>query len=95
MVYKMENEKVEVVDREDFRRSREVALRKLETAMEEAHRKIESGRVRDKEKEKVRCKWIMTLSRVCSVYRLLLQEREMDEIWEQIDELEDELTMED
>ena len=87
----MSNEKVELVEKEDFERSREQALRKLETAMEELHHKIEVGRVRSVKKDKVRCKFVQTLARAINVYRLLLKDKELEEIKEEIDELRDQI----
>ncbi len=91
MVDKMANENVEIVDKADFDRSREQALRQLETAMSECHRKIESGRVRSVDKERVRQGWIKTLARAINVYRLLLKDKELEEIKDEIDELRDQM----
>ena len=64
-------------------------LELLDDAIEEAHQKIESGRVYDAENEKVRIKWIHALSRAMNVRRQIVKERELEEVNERLDQIEE------
>jgi hypothetical protein len=68
--------------------SRDEVLDILEDAVREAHRKVESGRVYDAENEKVRIQWIRALAYAAGQYRQLLRDRELDELRERMDEIE-------
>lgn len=68
---------------------RDEMLDLLEDAVREAHRKVESGRVYDAENEKTRIQWIRALAYAAGQYRQLLKDRELDELRERIEALED------
>ncbi|MFU8870236.1 hypothetical protein [Natronococcus sp.] len=67
---------------------RDEMLALLEDGIEEAHRKVKSGRVYDAENEKVRIKWIRTLGYVAGQYRQLIKDRDLEEIEERLEDLE-------
>jgi hypothetical protein len=67
---------------------RKVVLKMLESALGEAHRKIDSGRVRDEEKEKVRQKWCRTLGYLAGQFRQLKNDKEIEGLKERIERLE-------
>ena len=68
--------------------SREHLLELLEGALDEAHRKAESGRVYDAENEKVRQGWFRTLGYLTGQYRQLLNDRDLEEMEERLEALE-------
>lgn len=59
----------------------------LDVAIEEARRKIESGRVYDAENEKVRIKWIRALAYSVNVRRQVANDRDLQELAEEIEKL--------
>jgi len=59
----------------------------LDVAIEEAQRKIESGRVYDPENEKVRIKWIRALAYTVNVRRQVANDRDLQELAEEIEQL--------
>lgn len=61
----------------------------LDSAIDEAHRKVESGRVYDAENEKVRIKWIRALAYTINVRRQVVVDRDLEELTERIEELEE------
>jgi ribosomal protein L13E len=63
-------------------------LEQLDGAIEEAHRKVESGRVYNAENEKVRIKWIRALAYAVNVRRQVTNDRTLEELSERIDDLE-------
>ncbi|MFC7175324.1 hypothetical protein ACFQL0_21690 [Haloplanus litoreus] len=63
-------------------------LETLDTAIEEAKRKVESGRVYDAENEKVRIKWIRALAYAVNVRRQVTNDRTLEELAERIEQLE-------
>ena len=63
-------------------------LESLDDAIDEAHRKVESGRVYDADNEKVRIKWIRALAYAVNVRRQVTNDRTLEELSERIDELE-------
>jgi hypothetical protein len=67
---------------------RDDVLQLLEDAIQEAHRKIDTGRVYDAENERVRQKWIRTLAYTANVYRQTLKDRELEEMRDRLDDLE-------
>lgn len=69
---------------------REEILDLLEDGLREAHRKVENGRVRDAEKEKVRIKWIRTLAYAANAYRQLLRDEDLEEMDRRLRKLEQE-----
>jgi len=60
----------------------------LDTAIEEARRKVESGRVYDAENEKVRIKWIRALAYAVNVRRQVTNDRDLAELTERVEALE-------
>jgi hypothetical protein len=59
----------------------------LDTAIAEARRKIEEGRVRDPDREKVRIKWVRALAYAVNVRRQVANDRDLEALAEEIDEL--------
>lgn len=68
---------------------REEILELLEDGIREAHRKVKEGRVYDAENEKVRIKWIRALAYAANVHRQLQNDRDLEELSERLDELEE------
>jgi hypothetical protein len=68
---------------------REEMLALLDGGVREAHRKVESGRVRDPEKEKVRIKWVRALAYAANSYRQLLRDEQLDDMEGRLADLED------
>ena len=62
----------------------------LDVAIEEAARKIESGRVYDESKEKTRQGWIRALAYALNVRRQVANDRDLEELAEQIEDLKNE-----
>ena len=63
-------------------------LKTLDVAIEEAKYKIEDGRIRSPENEKVRVKWVRALAYAMNVRRQIANDRDLEELAERIDELE-------
>jgi hypothetical protein len=61
----------------------------LDAAIEEASRKIESGRVYDAENEKVRIKWIRCLAYTMNVRRQVTTDRDLEELTDRLEEIEE------
>ncbi|WP_058828115.1 hypothetical protein [Haloferax sp. Q22] len=61
----------------------------LDAAISEARKKVESGRVYDAENERVRQGWIRVLAYATNVRRQVTTDRDLEELAERIDELED------
>lgn len=59
----------------------------LDVAIGEARRKIENGRVRDEEKEKVRIKQWRALGYLINVRRQVANDRDLEELAEEIEAL--------
>lgn len=72
-------------DRTDYDRM----LEHLDTAIEEAREKIESGRIRDEKKEQVRIKWIRALAYAVNVRRQVTADRDLEELSEEIEALKE------
>jgi len=64
-------------------------LEDLDVAIEEARYKIENGRVRDAEKEKVRIKWVRALAYAVNVRRQVANDRDLQALAEEIEELKE------
>jgi hypothetical protein len=62
-------------------------LATLDVAIEEAQRKVESGRVYDAENEKVRIKWIRALAYLVNVRRQVTTDRDLEEVAEEVERL--------
>lgn len=73
---------------EDDDSERDQMLDALDTAIEAAQQKIESGRVYDPENEKVRIKWIRGLAYTMNVRRQIVQDRDLEELNERVKQLE-------
>lgn len=65
----------------------ESMLDKLDVAIEEAQYKIEQGRVRDEEKERVRVKQWRALGYLINVRRQVAADRDLEELAEQVEQL--------
>lgn len=63
-------------------------LATLDVAIEEAQRKIESGRVYDAKNETVRIKWIRALAYTVNVRRQVANDRTLEDLTERVEELE-------
>jgi hypothetical protein len=61
----------------------------LDAAIEEAQRKVEEGRIRDAENEKVRIKWIQALVRAVDVKRRVVNDSELAEVAEEVERLQE------
>lgn len=68
---------------------REDILRMLEDAMDEAHRKVESGRVRDAENEKVRQGWFRVLGYLAGQHRQVMNNKDIEELQEEMELLKE------
>lgn len=63
-------------------------LETLDTAINEAARKVESGRVYDAENEKVRIKWIRALAYAVNVRRQVQNDRDLEAVADRLERLE-------
>lgn len=59
----------------------------LDAAIEEAQKKVESGRVYDAENERVRIKWIRALAYTVNVRRQVANDRDLEELADEIEQL--------
>jgi hypothetical protein len=64
-------------------------LATLDTAIEEAQRKVESGRIYDNDNERTRIKWIRALAYTVNIRRQVTTDRDLEELSERIEELEE------
>lgn len=64
-------------------------LDRLDDAIEEAHRKVESGRVYDPENERCRQGWVKTLAYAMNVRRQIAQDRDLEELAEKVERLKE------
>lgn len=69
--------------------SREQMLRFLNVGIQEALHKIENGRIRKPENEKVRIQWLKALGYLANSYRKLLNDRDLDELAGRVEKLEE------
>ena len=79
----------DVDDETDSTREYDKMLESVDVAIEEARRKVESGRVRDAENERVRIKWIRALAYATNVRRQVTADRDLQELGERIERLEE------
>ncbi|MFY4815480.1 hypothetical protein ACOJIV_22695 [Haloarcula sp. AONF1] len=77
-------------DSEDVQHEYDQMLDTLDAAIAEARRKVESGRVYDADNEKVRIKWIRALSYAVNVRRQVQNDRDLAELAEKVERLEEE-----
>lgn len=61
----------------------------LDVAIEEAREKVENGRVRDVENDKVRIKWVRALAYAVNVRRQVANDRDLEALAEEIKELKE------
>ena len=64
-------------------------LETLDVAIEEAKYKIENGRVRSPENEKVRIKWVRALAYSLNVRRQIANDRDLEELAAEIEALKE------
>jgi hypothetical protein len=64
-------------------------LADLDVAIAEARRKVENGRVRSPENEKVRIKWIRALAYATNVRRQVANDRDLQELAEEVEALKE------
>ncbi|WP_336364034.1 hypothetical protein [Halalkalicoccus salilacus] len=67
---------------------RDDVLNWLEDAMRESHRKVESGRMNDPNRERARQGWHQTLAKLANAYRLLARDQDLDRLADRIDAIE-------
>lgn len=65
-------------------------LETLDVAIEEARYKIEDGRVRSPENEKVRIKWIRALAYAMNIRRQIANDRDLEELAAEVEKLKSE-----
>ncbi len=70
---------------------REEVLALLEDGIREAHRKVENGRVRDAENEKVRQGWIRALAYAANSYRQLKRDEDLEDMKDELEALKAEV----
>jgi len=63
-------------------------IRRIEICLDEALRKVESGRVYDESKERVRIKWIKSVGYLADIYRKLMKDQELEELEGRLELLE-------
>lgn len=68
----------------------EEMLDTLDVAIDEAARKVESGRVYEPENERVRIKWIRALCYAVDIRRKVQSEKDLEELADRVEELEQE-----
>lgn len=66
-------------------------LETLDVAIEEARYKVENGRVRSPENDRVRIKWVRALAYAVNVRRQVANDRDLQELAEEIEALKNEL----
>lgn len=71
--------------------SRADVLDMVETAMQQAHEKIESGRIRDPENEKVRIQWVKALGYLANQYRQIQRDKDLEELQADVEALKGQL----
>lgn len=59
-------------------------LEDLDVAIAEARRKLEEGRVRDPEREKVRIKWVRAIAYAINVRRQVAHDRDLEALAEEV-----------
>lgn len=69
---------------------RDAVLKMLGDVLEEAHRKVESGRVRDVDNEKCRQGWVRVVAYSAGQYRQLKRDEELAALDERLARLESE-----
>lgn len=64
-------------------------LADLDVAIEEARYKVENGRVRSPENEKVRIKWVRALAYAVNVRRQVANDRDLQELAEEVEAIKE------
>lgn len=82
---------IEGVETDDSSAALADVIDALDAAIGECQRKIESGRMTDTEKERARQGWHQSLAKLANAYRLLSKDKQLDEMAERVERLEDEL----
>jgi len=59
----------------------------LDVAIQEAQRKVESGRVYDNDNERTRIKWIRALAYAVNIRRQVANDRDLEELADEIEQL--------
>jgi len=67
--------------------SRKAVAKWLEEAIQEARRKIDSGRVYDATNERVRIDWMKALARLINCHRKVLKDAEIEELKQEVEEI--------
>ncbi len=86
----MSNDEDEDEDEDYSPPSRKEILKHINMAIQEAKSKVESGRVYDVENEKIRIRWIKALGYLANSYRQLIKDKDLEDLTERIEELEEE-----
>lgn len=73
----------------DENMDRSDVLDMVETAMQEVHSKVESGRVYDPENEKIRIKWVKALGYLANQHRQIQKDKDLEELAEEIERLKE------
>lgn len=68
--------------------SRDEMIQRVETAMNKALEKVESGRIYNPETSRVRIKWIKAVGYLANSYRQLKKDSDMERIEERLEALE-------
>lgn len=61
----------------------------VESAMQEAHSKVESGRVYDPENEKIRIKWVKAVGYLANQHRQIQRDKDLEELSEEVERLKE------
>ena len=62
-------------------------LADLDVAIDEARRKIENGRIRSPEHERVRIKWIRALAYAVNIRRQVVENKDLEQLAAEVEEL--------
>jgi hypothetical protein len=67
----------------------EMMLSNLDITIETAREKIQSGRIRDEDKEKIRIKWVRAMAYALNVRRQITADRDLEELTEEVERLKE------
>ena len=81
-------ESTETTSRPSIRDETDDMLRALDTSISELEQKIESGRIADPEKDRVRIKYHRALANAIKARNTILSRREREEMAERLDKIE-------
>jgi hypothetical protein len=68
---------------------RDAMLATLDVGIEQAREKIQGGRIRDENKEKIRVKWVRALAYIINVRAGVANDRDLEDLTERIEEIEE------